>query len=266
MRRIEFIGASGVGKSTLLREMEKIRDHNAVWISRKEMYRKIQKSTPPLNPFSIRRLLIYVSAFFNLSGINKVRVFSKLLSNDQMKAYKIGLKKYSGYLGMIIEGVANKATYSPIKKMHRLEYFFSLVQELALFESFDPQEIIVFCESVIHNTPGTTDFDKYRNMLGKYQDGHVGITPSAVIHCFLDAPENIGRRIKRGAAKDKFLHKQPKGNASLNEQIARAIIAAQKKTTVMKACNIPVLEINMAESIEDNAAKACAFIRSIRKQ
>jgi len=73
----------------------------------------------------------------------------------------------------------------------------------------------------------------------------------------------MSRRKKRSANRDKDFLNQTEGREQINQLVSNAIVAAQNKAAVMKTLNIPVLEINMAASIEDNVAKVEKFIKTL---
>ncbi len=228
------------------------------------MYHRINQSFDLLRPFSLRRLLMLLALKVHLFSTGKVKLYSKLLDDKQRREYNAHLQKHAGFVDMTIQGLSNKNEFTSVKKMHRMEYAFSLVQELAFFDSFRPEKMIVLCESVIHNTPGTANMDTFKNMLAANQSYASELKPTGVVYCYLDASENIERRIKRGANRDKVFKKENTKDQNTYTTVEKALQSAKNKANVMQEVGVPVLAINMSENINKNATKVNEFISNLK--
>lgn len=261
MKRIEFIGAPGVGKSTLLEKVKSKRDKNDEWVTPFELKMNIAKNE------KITRLISKKSIYLLALKLNIYRdkhqlFISRLLARYEKDAHNIRMNDYSGLINMVLKGFAENKDVQPYLKMDYVIYCLNQIKEVGFLDYIGHGKTVVFEESIIHNNPKTWDKDAYIHAL--HNSNASKVNPLGVIFCDLFLEEHIKRRknriIERGSANfsEKGLNKEQFETLCKNQ-----LENSNGKAEVMRYIGVPVLQVDVSENIDDNALRVLEFIRGL---
>jgi len=262
MKRIEFIGASGVGKTTLLKHLLDERAPEDKWLTNIEFKIQLARKLKIASPIVSKRNLMILKLRLNLLKDKHPGISNYLLKPYEDSAIEHNVEPYHGFLDLITKNLSGSDNLSAAKKIKLMEYWFARIKTVALFDYFDQNSIVVFDESIIHNNPGTSDLKAYRKMLDSRPDFASIINPLAVVFCRLSPEENHKRQIKRKEKNN--LQGSPEALLVDNlskAQCIRRLEESKRKADVMEKVGVPVYEVNMAESPAHNAKRIIKFIR-----
>lgn len=264
MKRIEFVGASGSGKSTLLKIVQERRTEKDVWLTNDELQVQIAKRIEFDSPYISKKTLRILALKFNILKKKHPSISRRLLDNYKNDTIKKSLEKYNGLIDLIIDKFPADHIECPSMKMKLMDYWFDQVRQIALFDYFNTNKVVVFDENVIQNNPGTSDFKAYYEMLQSSPELASVINPIGIVFCNLSADTNIKRHMKRMKKAIQGKSEMPLINRFSKEDCLRRISVAEKKANVMQKVGVPVLELDMHQDLEENADDVLKFIKELQ--
>ena len=216
--KVECVGPSGVGKSTLVNELFRSGSIRGNWVA-------------------ANKLVIYDR-----------KESAKFVENDV----------YSNLMELFTEHILSQ----PInirRKIALMRYYLELIQEEEQINYLAGGKVVVFHEGIFHNgTDSIMALERNKPDSFKYI-----IQGKAVINC-TTAPDILIGFIKKRKAqgvKRGFLENQ--NDADLQDKILKNLGKKRELVSLLLKHNVPVLEIDTAQSLKDNVNKVIDFIDNL---
>ena len=261
MNRIEFLGASGVGKTYLFNQVLSKRTEHNQWITPGEARVQIVKNLKHRYRFDAQSLKI---------ALVKTGLFKKNhdgFTKSILKKYENRISFYSDYNGLIdslLQTLISNVNREAIKTLRMIKYYYQILfNDVAVLDYFDINQTIVYHDGIIHNNAGINDLTKYQKIICVDPYIYNIITPKGVVYCKLSLEDNFNRRKKRISEGNATSLEKGLDDEKLYKLCERSQIAAQKKVAVMKSAQVPVLEVDTTQFSEENIEAALQFIRAI---
>lgn len=259
MKRIDFLGAPGVGKSTLYKELLRQRKKPDKFLTPEEAKVEVAKKHLIENKNIKKHFL--KSLILNCSIFRKKHccLAEKILKNEKNEVLWKNKEKYNEVLKIALRG-SNIEEKIPYRRFLGLSWFFDVFQKvLFLEENFD--DFVIYDESLSQKIYGLI-FSENK----EYEDSIVDYfrncpKPFCVIFCRINK-KGIFKRIKQREKTGKIIpgHRDV-NNKKLEEIIVNQIEVSEIALKVLKERGIHVLEIDMANDIKKNAKEINIFLK-----
>ena len=255
MNRIEFIGTSYVGKSTLYNALSKQIKNSENYITEQSCRHIARKKIGPVR-FLFRKCL---EKGINILG-GKYDVYNipklNLLQATVMEQYKNSLEICFNKDIVLIRGIAFS------NKIYLL--LLHMIAKYEFYENTTPKKTIIVEESIIHWHLIYQELVK--NQLVEFKKLNVrdiGLFPKAIIICYAD-PDTILKRMKLREADRKLNknHFNMEHSVILEEVLLRQEIYMQHAKNA-QSINIDVLYINTAEELQYNLKIIQDFLETV---
>lgn len=271
MKTIEFIGSSGIGKTTLLRKVIALRKNDDHWLTTLEARIKIAaqlKIGISLSPIHTLRILALRSPLIRLGWKNSfANCILKKYENLAMDSIYKELPAYVGLCDLFYEDIVN-INLNSFGKIRNIYHFVNHIRQMALFSYFGLKDVLVQDEGLMHHNNGIKNKNEYIEKV------HVlgGATPLGIVHCrLMSVEEFIVRRKKRASAHQlartgSLLSSDP-GREANDEYLAwyfgQSSRESDEKVKVFQSIGIPIIRIDMAGDPANNAKSIYQFIRGV---
>ena len=138
INRIDFIGAAGVGKSTLFHELHKTRRKNEQWMTPQEVEIKIAQSESRKYPHSINNVLR--SRILNVRLPKKITYLlaKTILDNNRYKYLTLWVDREEVEAINILIAANASIPFPPFIKLKRMKTLFDFNHQIALFQEYAP--------------------------------------------------------------------------------------------------------------------------------
>ena len=264
MNRIEFIGASGTGKTYLLNQVLLKRTAHDQWVTPKEARIQIVKNLKhcyQIDTQSLKIAFIKMGALKNMQDVLTISVLGKYKNSVIKKC----LADYDGLIDLFYYSLMASPYLTPTKKIWLSSLYFNLlINDVLYLDYFGITETIVYDDGIIHNNAGINDWKKYQEKICVDTKIYNKVTPKRVIYCKLGLEDNVKRRKKRTAEERRAtILEDGLNDKELQELYERSLITAEKKIAVMKSAQVPVLEIDMARDQNENVEAILRFIKTV---
>ena len=264
MKRIEFIGGSGVGKTTLFKEIIKLKNALDCWMTVEEARRNLAKTVKPKRKLH-KLFQLYLK-------INLISIFQQQMAIKILKSYKVDVidsmqKYYTDVADLIFEELCKNNKTNSVMKMAAASYYYKLLlSEIMLFDYFKVDSLVAFDEGIIKNSSAFSDEEKVKILFDNHRKLKTSLIPVGIVYCYLDRIKYLERRKNRiREGKAPFFDRNLKYE-ELEESCYRLLKEAEDKIKVLKNCNIEILELNMEAPVSVNAKKAYDFINKLSKK
>lgn len=261
MYRIEFIGAPGVGKTSLLETLVTKQKSSRNWRSIKEVKIEIA-STLGNSHYS-----------FNRRGLMKLGLFRsrhEYWANEVLSSYKSRalIKNLSKFDDIIMDTLYYYATEnsfitSSFQRVQYINYCIELIKQYSLFSLFSYNRPIVFCEFLVHNLPIYNSYESIIKFIHKDMTLKEIVLPKAVIHCHLDAKSVLERRQNRMQKGESRFFDLDLSNDEIYKQCIISIAQSKKKRDALCKIGIPVLDLDMSKDLIYLSSEANYFIENL---
>jgi len=266
MKRIEFIGASGVGKTTLFNTVLANRTIIDNWITPEEARVKIVKSLSERILIDKRSIKI-VCIKANIFKKKHASWATGILQKYENKVFKFCLSDYNCLVDFLFTGLNNNIQLEPIRKAKFIEFYYKiLVRDIGLLDYFNVNDTIVYHDGIIHNNSGIQNYSDYNEKVCKKPKVSNKINPIGVIYCKLSLDDNFNRRKHRIAnSKNKgTIVERNLNDKELYDLCERSLASTERKANVMKSAGIPVLVIDTSLNTQENVNQIFRFIRDVQ--
>ena len=270
MMHVELLGASGVGKSTLVQQMV---GHKAVpqgWVDRSTarlaLARDVTRNSSGLLQYLQRASLLMPSWPSKARYTERIRsrVASRVLQEYEALAEKTIVPQYEVLFELMFRRL-QKPDAAPrhiaaryVEFLHRI-----LLQDYALPELLRCPYHIIHDEGVLHNAGGLL-------CVGEVDDATQELSRllkkkcfAGVILCSLPVGEIVRRQESRSVGAVSYLGIEYSGK-SLVGRTERGICSSAEKARLLSGMGIPLLEIDMLMPISQNVDRVAAFIAELR--
>lgn len=250
MVRIDFIGAPGSGKTTLINEMlarNTIKNASKLSEARRDVLEsffspKIESTSQYLKSFVIRKLLRKNYSTYSKRKLNEF--FSKIT------------EEYDFLLGLILNNLVKSEKDSGYLKYKRIGWFIQILEDTLLVSKYSVYKI-VFCDESLSSKILQPDFGlSHKDITNKLKDS---LMPSAFVH--VRCKEELLNKRLLGRKKLTLQHSGMGCDykEAINESIKTSNIVAGE----LLKLEIPCLEINSEDDIDVNLVKIMKFINQL---
>ena len=261
LKRIEFVGGSGVGKTTLLKEIIKLKKSKDCWMTVEETRRNLAKT------IKLKRKLHKLFQLY--LKINPISIFQQSMINRILNSYMVDVldsmyEYYSDIADSIFETLCKNDKTNSVMNMSTAAHCFNLLyRELMFFNYFKIDSLVVFDESIIHHSSAFSDEEKVKMLFKNHKKLGTSIIPIGIVYCHLDRVKYLERRKNRiREGKATFFDRNQK-NEELQKSCYRELKATEDKIKVLKNYDIEILKLNMENPVTVNAKKVYDFINKL---
>lgn len=262
MKRIELIGPSGVGKTTLYNYLDELSQNSRNYLTIREAYRDAALSTK----ISIRYLDLLFYQFllrYNLT-LGKERGVGKVIIQALETKKSYDHNKYNNY-SVSFDILCHQLMKSknPYLIQKEIKRFLKKVDDWMHLQTYlQDKKIVLFDEGMLHYHDGIDDFcfEKFSRDQLKADEA---FRPAGIIYCTLNSDDIYAQAVRRKSEGIiSFTHGQFEGK-ELMDFIKRNVELNFKKAIGYKKIGIPVLEINTGDEALENAEKINEFVLSL---
>lgn len=254
MKRIEFIGASYVGKSFIYREIAKNIDCESPYLT-EEQFLKLGRSEMGLILFIYRKIK---QLFITNLGGGCYKLYKtpdiKSLDHNTLKNYKLTLTMCFKGDVIKLKGLefCNKTYFSVLNRIAKYKYYQSLNSEKTMLA----EESIIHWHQALHVLLLNNKLN-----LDEGSKKDIGLFPEAIIYCYANK-ETILKRIKL-RKKDKKINRKHI-NLTQNDILNKALVKQNmffEYSKFAEDMGSNVLRLNTGNSIKENIQKIESFLK-----
>lgn len=263
MNRIDFLGAPGVGKTTLYDELVRQRTRIDRWLIPVEAKVEIAKKKCLVENFGKKELLF---SFFLKTGLFQQfhpSFTNLLLSKYQKETIWNQKDKYADFIEIALKGAAIPEKI-PLRRLLGLTWFYSIVNDVIFLEHADVNNIVVFDESLSHKVYSIIESQEgcYENLTEEYFQYMP--PPNVLIFCKAN-PKKIQHRIKQ---RENTNGKLIPGHRDLDvfslfERIKIQCHVAEIGASVLRDRGVKVIEVDMEYTLDHNVHKVINLLRDL---
>jgi hypothetical protein len=267
MEKIEFIGASGAGKTTLFKELLLERNDNKGWSTPQEARIEIamQQKYTLIKDDLLRFISYNIYSLYKRNPLFLRIALEKNLIDKYTKTFKNDVADYNCLFELLLDSACMKTNHlRPYNIIHFFHFYeLLLIRDLALLNFFDYNGVVVYEDGIIHNSLGMENANAYEKILHLSPEKRKQIIPSGIIYCNISLEENILRRKKR-IANGKITSLELNFNEDeLIELCKESCADTARVIELMHDLDVPILEIDMTKSNEENVPQIISFIDKI---
>jgi hypothetical protein len=264
VKRIEFIGGPAIGKSTVLKEVIKMRKHNDCWKTAEEARLYLAKTIETKTNRGKLQRLARICLKLSLTK------FQNFMASIILNEYKDTIldclhEKYSDIVDIFLVALFKNDRINSIDKIRLAVFYFDLLLDnVMLFDYFKLNNIIVYDEGIIHNNSAFRSIEKSGKVLDNHIRKNTNVVPVGIIYCYMNLERYIKRRKERIIKGNGIFLDRKLNNFELEDLCRESLKSAKDKINVLRLYKVPVLEIDMEEPVIDNAKKAYEFINGFQ--
>ncbi len=262
MRRIEIIGASGVGKTTLYREMVKIKDAKDDWVSLEEAKLElINTVAPALVPIDrMLQAILKLKIFPQYHGF----MIGRILGQYDSQVFDAVHKNYDIIADAGLSSMQHNKEESSMKRLALASYLYKiLIKDIMPFAYFRNNALILYDDGIIHNLSVFSDEVASVKIYDHSLQNETGIVPVGVIYCYTSLQENLRRRNIRISQNKGTVIERSLEDGILKDQCIESLRSASCKAQILQSYGVEVKKIDTSESLRKNAEMATTFIRDL---
>ncbi|MGE5627298.1 MAG: hypothetical protein ACM3X7_04180 [Solirubrobacterales bacterium] len=263
MKKIEFIGASGVGKTTLFKEMLLFTE-NRIWKTPSEARIEIARNMK-FDNFKglklLRLLCLKLDILKNKHSNMAIDVLDKYMAQLESE----NIYKYNEIIDLMLKALFNDYDFDAYRKAEFIKFYMDMLKkDIIALEFSDYNNFVVYEDGILHNSIGL-DNEKYFNYMVHKNPGILEIIiPKGVVFCQLSLEENIARRNKRINSGFGTILENNYSQETILEICMRDLDEANSKVDLIKKYGVPILNIDTSKPIKDNVKKVDSFISNIQ--
>lgn len=260
MKRIDFLGAPGVGKSTLYKQLIDSRGGGSFGLTPKEADLKLAREYLNNIPKKNIKEILAVGTLNNifLKPLHPI-IVDKVIRRVEDESIWAEREQYSEFLNQALLGACVEEK-DPVRRLMGANWLFDVIKKVAVVENSKFDDVVLFDESLSQKIYGVTyhdteldrqEIEMYFNLMPK---------PLHLVYCYL-TPDRVLERLNsrskvipshRGLDETNLLNK-----ITIQMQIAE--IGYQ----VLKSRGINIVELDMQDSINKNAEKLVHLLHNI---
>ena len=265
MNRIEFIGASGVGKTTLFNMILAKRIENDRWLTPEEARVRIIRS---MNPGSIKISRQSIKAFL----LNKKIFTSKhinwsisILKKYEEEIFDSCLSDYNPLIDLLISDLANDAQLEAKMKTRIIQYYMGILMwDVVILDFFNINDVIIYHDGIIHNNKGTCNYKYYLEKVCSKPSIRKRINPVGIVYCKISLDDNFNNRKQRIAEGKGTFIERALNDKELLCSCRQELILAESQANVMEKVGIPSIKVDMSLNNSKNAKQILQFINYLQ--
>jgi len=240
---IEFVGPQGVGKTTLLHKLMKLRQPAENWRTYQEAVSEIVDSLTWKDLKSIKSKILWLLNNGNFIEYKREGISNNLFSQIENDISLCIPKKYESLIGAHFKRLClNDLDLSPINRAQLVGWYIRALERVLVLEKLNYTKTVVLDEGPIKNHYGL----KYMNSSEPAEN----VYPNAVIFCSLDVETNMMRILER----EKQTGSLSMVHNELNNQPFEVMVKQTHKVfsenvDFLRKANVPVFEADMTDKM-----------------
>jgi len=262
MKRIELIGPSGVGKSTLYNQICSVPVSERPFVSQREAF----VNAALKENITIADFRLYLLQKILKSGLLKPKEFGIAKTIIHSINDKEAIAKRSDYNEFKVSFqmyVALVRVGNPYVSHQRIKNFMSRLESFLFLEHYYPcNELILFDEGPLHHHCGFTKYGSDTFTAEELNNDRI-MNPEGLIYCEGTAERIFRQALKRKNEGIKTFNHGSLSNDELKKSIERSINYNENKVDSFRQRNIPVLRIDTGEPSALNVKKIIEFSRTL---
>ena len=263
MKKIEFIGASGVGKTTLFNEILRNRSEEASWITPTEARIQLAKTEQVEVPKFSLQALMQTCLRMNIFKRRHAFLSDHVLRRLEQKVLLESMSQYNDIIDLSLREIAMDENVEPYKKVSFIDFYMNLIlHDILTIEKYNDHSLVVYDDGLIHNSYAVNDESKFDNLLNKNPSLIEKVLPQGGVFCELSAVDNLSRRKSRISNGRGHLLEIQQDDDQLYKFCEESIRISNQIISIFEKYGIPVLRLDMNESNEKNIALFNQFIET----
>ena len=251
MIRIDFIGAPGSGKTTLINEMlarNTIKNASKLSVARQDVLDnffspEVETTSQYLKAFIIRKLLRK-----NYSTYSK-RKLNEFFSRE--------IQEYDSILELILKNAVKANNGSGYLKYKRIGWFIQILED-TLLVSKHTDDKIVFCDEPLSSKILQPDFGLSHKDINIKLKAFLMPRAFVYIHC---KEELLNERL---LGRKKLTLRHSNLDYNYKEAVKESLRASDIVSDKLLKLEIPCLQINTEDDIDDNIVRIVKFINQLK--
>jgi adenylate kinase len=258
MKRIDFLGVPGIGKTTIYKEMITRRTKSDCWMTPEEARIKVAQIYTIQNAQSQKDYIIAALLKIGLFKKFHPRLASGVLQGYQQKIIWNEKEHYADFLEAALQ-ISTIKEKMPLMRLGGLGSFYSKVKEVIFLEYSRIPGLVLFDESLSHKIYAVTFWRKgfFESCTKDYFNA---IPPPEGIIYFKLNPEKTFVQIKQ--RKITMMSHRDLDDDLLLEAIKAQLEIAAIGAEVLKNRGVKILEVHTDDPLENNIEKIITFLRS----
>lgn len=262
MKRIEMVGASGVGKTTLYEKLDRIPKTKRSYLTLKDAYKTAALSCE----IPVRQVKLFIYQQLLKSGLvkNKERGLGKVILIEHINKKTDIRSKYDPFnISFDIMYHYLKGEPSPYLVEKRMKKFLNAVDNYLLLKQGLPgNDLVLIDEGILHSHKGITEygFKKYNHQQLKMDPA---FNADGIIHCLNTEEIVFKQALKRKEEGIKTFGQGHLNRVELREHVKKSLLINKKKVEGFREIGIPVMQIHTGEKIEVIFKKINEFYSSL---
>ncbi|MEZ5334988.1 MAG: hypothetical protein R2741_07025 [Methanolobus sp.] len=270
MEKIEFIGASGAGKTTLFKQLLSERHDSKAWSTPQEARINIaMQQKDALIRGNLLRFIGYNLYFlFKRNPHFRRAALEKLLIEKYADIFSNNAADYNCLFELLLDSWCGKTVQylKPYNLIHFCQFYESiLIRDLAILNFFSYDGVVVYEDGIMHNSIGLENSNAYEKIMQLPPENRKQILPCGIIYCNLPLEENILRRKKRIASGNITSLELNYNEDELRDLCNESCVSTARVVDLMRDLDVPILEIDMTKSNDENIDLIISFIDKIKK-
>lgn len=260
--RIELLGCSGIGKTTLLHAVMRQRSEPKTWLTLPEALLQTAHQQPCSFFRSPLQALMILALRYNL-----------LKGRQQGLAYHIlrsGMRTPEVYgadchllLEMVMDWVRDSDRIPSHHRITTVDFYQALLRQYGLLEAYGVKALVVDDEGLIMNNPGLADPEVLHNLACNSPGILARLAPKGIICCHTTLEITCQRRQQRASEGRGTYLDQGQTEESLMQSCRLQLNSTLRKAELWAAQSVPVLEVDMARPVTENTGPVLHFIQNI---
>lgn len=271
MKRIEFLGVEGIGKTTLFNELLRQRKKKDLWMTTEEARIDCARNHLIENDRTVHQKIIEIFLKFNIN-----KWFQYHLCNDVLQPLEQNclLKPNESYQKFWIHLVKyyDLSEKMPQLGLNRITGLFYLTYKLVYLDNYESQRIFLSENDSISMGGLLLPYWKKSHNEQMIKEFYFHMpSPVGLIFCYLDHAETLKRiRNRQNDGIISFSHRDPDDNTLIvdNNHLSKIIqIQAEIASIgvdILRERGVKVLELNMEKSFQNNVVKISEFLDSFQ--
>lgn len=262
MRRVEIIGAAGVGKTTLLHSLIKNRNSKKQWYTSQEARWKIIKSIY-INENSYRKHLIKIK--LNIPIIRNY-IFDDIRKKEYRNAIWGCNYDWQSFTHACMN-YNNDESKESLRILYRYQWLLRKMEEAAFFQRYQSNDYVILDESICQKIWPLIILFSQNNYYPIAEDLFSKVPlPHGIIHIKSEPHIVVERLTKRENVKeDWMLGFRDYNSDALYRKIENSINIINTGVQVMRERGVEVLDICASKSIDVQVNNVNRFIQNLSK-
>ncbi len=260
INRIDFLGPSGVGKSTLYNELLKRRG-NDLWMTPNELRIKIAQAQSKQYTHSIGSRIRSVILNIPICKVIHPPLAETIFSKHKYKYLVLWeTQEEEEAINSIIKAIAS-IQFPPIFKLHRYRQIFKFAQQVALFQKYAPNKTTVVIDNSLSNEvpflgPWNSE-DSIQNLQIFFKA--LGELSGVV---FLDADDNLViERLKRRRKLFSNIAHLGMSEPEVVADTKRRLKSARQVADMLEERGVTVIRVNAGDPLDEQVREVSDFLR-----